>query len=97
MKILRYLSRCVAESVSMAFLAAGAFGGISYIVGADMISTLAVMTLLAIASAFAAIMMRLIPIGWEDQSSLNHHMGISQYENDVEEAQRLDRQWFKWW
>ena len=41
--------------------------------------------------------MRAMRSGWEDQSSLNYHMGVGQYERDKEVAHCLDQQWFKWW
>ncbi|NBV77323.1 hypothetical protein EBR66_04130 [bacterium] len=96
MSFIRYLTRRAAESVSYGV----GFGLLAFSLGWAMKSEVEVMhTLVALVAsmgALSALAMRLSPMGWEDQSSCNH-MGVGQYEHDLDEAARLDRQWFKWW
>ncbi|NBV54566.1 MAG: hypothetical protein EBR79_02505 [Proteobacteria bacterium] len=103
MSAVRYISRRLAEAafygLAAGLIAAAFTIGLERLIGFP--GGIAVTQIVALqfagSTALAVVIMRAMRSGWEDQSSLNYHMGVGQYERDKEVAHCLDQQWFKWW
>lgn len=95
MKMLRYVSRRLAELTTYMVISGGAAFVLLFAFGQELEIALCLAIIIAAVAAAATIFVRLSPAGREDKSTWDD--GIGDGRAYIMEAQRLDKQWFIWW